>query len=381
MLDPKLTTILAKEATRQSNTIELIASENFTSPEVMELCGSILTNKYAEGLPGKRYYNGCEHVDDIENLAIEYATKLFNCNFANVQPHSGANANLAVFKAFLKPGDAILGMDLASGGHLSHGAKVNVSGSWFTPVSYGVDSNGIIDYAEVARLAFEHNPKMIIAGASAYSRVIDWQVFKEIAISVGAILLADISHYSGLIAGGDYASPFPYADVVTSTTHKTLRGPRGGIILWNNDSYTKKINSAIFPGTQGGPLMHIIAAKAQCFHEALQPEFKIYTKRIKINAQAMARTFLDAGVAIVSGGTNCHMLTINLNNEKYSGREFADLLETHGITVNKNGVPNDTRGFIETSGIRIGVAAETTRGHDERWFKELAKRIINLLRE
>lgn len=380
MIDTRLTTILAEEATRQSNTIELIASENFTSPEVMELCGSILTNKYAEGLPGKRYYNGCEHVDDVENLAIEYVTKLFNCNFANVQPHSGANANLAVFKAFLKPGDTILGMDLASGGHLSHGAKVNVSGSWFTPVSYGVDSNGIIDYAEVARLAFEHKPKMIIAGASAYSRVIDWHMFKEIANSVGAILLADVSHYSGLIAGGEYASPFPHADVVTSTTHKTLRGPRGGIILWNNDSYSKKINSAIFPGTQGGPLMHIIAAKAQCFYEALQPEFKIYTKRIKINAQAMARTFLDAGVDIVSGGTDCHMLTINLNNEQYSGREFADLLETHGITVNKNGVPNDTRGFVETSGIRIGVAAETTRGHDERWFKELATRMIELLR-
>lgn len=380
MIDTRLTTILAEEATRQSNTIELIASENFTSPEVMELCGSILTNKYAEGLPGKRYYNGCEHVDDVENLAIEYATKLFNCNFANVQPHSGANANLAVFKAFLKPGDTILGMDLASGGHLSHGAKVNVSGSWFTPISYGVDSNGIIDYAEVARLAFEHKPKMIIAGASAYSRVIDWHIFKEIANSVGAILLADISHYSGLISGGEYASPFPHADVVTSTTHKTLRGPRGGIILWNNDSYSKKINSAIFPGTQGGPLMHIIAAKAQCFYEALQPEFKIYTKSIKINAHAMARTFLDAGVDIVSGGTDCHMLTINLNNEQYSGREFADLLETHGITVNKNGVPNDTRGFVETSGIRIGVAAETTRGHDERWFKELATRMIELLR-
>lgn len=380
MLDPKLTTILAKEATRQSNTIELIASENFTSSEVMELCGSILTNKYAEGLPGKRYYNGCEHVDDVENLAIEYATKLFNCNFANVQPHSGANANLAVFKAFLKPGDTILGMDLASGGHLSHGAKVNISGSWFTPISYGVDSNGIIDYAEVSRLAFEHKPKMIIAGASAYSRTIDWQLFKEIANSVGAILLADISHYSGLIAGEEYPNPFPYADVATSTTHKTLRGPRGGIILWNNETYTKKINSAIFPGTQGGPLMHIIAAKAQCFYEALQPEFKIYVKRIKINAQAMARTFLDAGVAVVSNGTDCHMLTINLNKEQYSGREFADLLETHGITVNKNGVPNDTRGFIETSGIRIGVAAETTRGHDEQWFCNLAQRIIEILR-
>jgi glycine hydroxymethyltransferase len=380
MIDSAILNILLKEQIRQNTTIELIASENFTSTAVMDLCGSIFTNKYAEGIPGKRYYNGCEHVDEVENLAIEYATQLFNCKFANVQPHSGANANLAVFKAFLKPGDCILGMDLASGGHLSHGAKVNVSGSWFNPVSYGVDSNGIIDYAEVARLALEHKPKMIIAGASAYSRVIDWQVFKEIANSVGAILLADISHYSGLIAGEEYPNPFPHADVATSTTHKTLRGPRGGIILWNNESYSKKINSAIFPGTQGGPLMHIIAAKAQCFHEALQPEFKIYAKRIKINAQAMARTFLDAGVDIVSGGTDCHMLTVNLNNEKYSGREFADLLETHGITVNKNGVPNDTRGFIETSGIRIGVAAETTRGHDERWFKDLATKIIDILK-
>jgi len=380
MISTEILNILLKEQIRQNTTIELIASENFTSKAVMDLCGSILTNKYAEGTPGKRYYNGCEHVDEVENLAIEYATKLFNCTFANVQPHSGANANLAVFKAFLKPGDCILGMDLASGGHLSHGAKVNVSGSWFTPISYGVDSKGIIDYAEVARLAFEHKPKMIIAGASAYSRVIDWQAFKEIANSVGAILLADISHYSGLIAAGEYPNPFPYADVVTSTTHKTLRGPRGGIILWNNESYTKKINSAIFPGTQGGPLMHIIAAKAQCFHEALQPEFKDYAKRIKINAHTMVTTFLDAGVDIVSDGTDCHMMTVNLNKEKFSGREFADLLETHGITVNKNGVPNDTRGFIETSGIRIGVAAETTRGHDAAWFKELTETIIKLLR-
>ena len=381
MINTEILNILLKEQIRQNTTIELIASENFTSKAVMDLCGSILTNKYAEGTPGKRYYNGCDHVDEVENLAIEYVTKLFNCTFANVQPHSGANANLAVFKAFLKPGDCILGMDLASGGHLSHGAKVNVSGSWFTPISYGVDSTGIIDYAEVARLAFEHKPKMIIAGASAYSRVIDWQVFKEIANSVGAILLADISHYSGLIAGEEYPNPFPYADVATSTTHKTLRGPRGGIILWNNESYTKKINSAIFPGTQGGPLMHIIAAKAQCFYEALQPEFKDYAKRIKINAQAMVTTFLDAGVDIVSDGTDCHMMTVNLNKEKFSGREFADLLETHGITVNKNGVPNDTRGFIETSGIRIGVAAETTRGHDAVWFKELTETIIKLLRD
>lgn len=380
MIDSRILEILEKEDTRQKTTIELIASENFTSNEVMQLCGSILTNKYAEGLPGKRYYNGCEHVDEVENLAIEYATKLFNCNFANVQPHSGANANLAVFKAFLAPNDIIVGMDLASGGHLSHGAKVNASGKWFESYSYGVDDNGLIDYDSVAELVLRVKPKMLIAGASAYSRTIDWKRFREIADTVDAILLADISHYSGLIAADEYPNPFPYAHVATTTTHKTLRGPRGGMILWNDESFSKKINSAVFPGTQGGPLMHIIAAKAQCFYEALQPEFKLYAKRIKINANAMARTFIDAGVDIVSGATHCHMMTIDLSKEKYSGREFADLLEKNGITVNKNGVPNDTRGFIETSGIRIGVAAETTRGHDERWFKDLAIRIITLLR-
>ena len=381
MIDPRINKMLFSEGIRQHKTIELIASENFASPEVMKLCGSILTNKYAEGLPGKRYYNGCEHVDDIENLAIEYATKLFNCEYANVQPHSGANANLAVFKAFLKPGDVIVGMDLASGGHLSHGAKVNVSGSWFTPFSYGVDNNGLIDYKAVAQLVWNTKPVMLIAGASAYSQVIDWAKFREIADSVGAILLADVSHYSGLIAGGEYPNPFPYADVVTTTTHKTLRGPRGGMILWNDTEFSKKINGAVFPGTQGGPLMHIIAAKAQCFYEALQPEFQLYAKRIKINAHAMAQTFLDAGVDIVSNGTQCHMMTINLTKEKYSGREFADLLEANGITANKNGVPGDTRGFVETSGVRIGVAAETTRRHDERWFKELAERMIKILRD
>lgn len=381
MIDPRLTKVIADEANRQASTIELIASENFTSPEVMGLCGSILTNKYAEGLPGKRYYNGCEHVDEVENIAIEYATQLFGCKFANVQPHSGANANLAVFKAFLTPSDIIVGMDLASGGHLSHGAKVNASGKWFEAYSYGVDDNGLIDYASVDELVQRVKPKMLIAGASAYSQTIDWGRFRKIADSVDAILLADISHYSGLIAGGEYPNPFPHAHVATTTTHKTLRGPRGGMILWNDESFSKKINGAVFPGTQGGPLMHIIAAKAQCFYEALQPEFRLYAQRIKINARAMARTFLDAGVDVVSGDTHCHMMTINLNKEKYSGREFADLLEKNGITVNKNGVPNDTRGFIETSGIRIGVAAETTRGHDERWFKDLANTIIKLLRD
>ena len=380
MIDPRIKLIVADEGVRQENTIELIASENFTSDAVMELCGSILTNKYAEGLPGKRYYNGCEEVDKVEELAIEYATKLFDCNYANVQPHSGANANLAVFKAFLKPHDLVVGMDLASGGHLSHGAKVNVSGKWFDTESYGVDDCGFIDYKAVAKLVLFNRPKMLIAGASAYSQIIDWERMREIADSVGAILLADISHYSGLIAGGEYPSPFPHAHVATTTTHKTLRGPRGGMILWNDEDISKKINSAVFPGTQGGPLMHIIAAKAQCFYEALQPEFKMYAKRIKINAHAMAQTFLDNDVDIVSSGTQCHMMTIDLKKEKYSGREFADLLEANGITANKNGVPGDTRGFVETSGVRIGVAAETTRGHDEAWFKALATRMVKLLK-
>ena len=379
-IDPQIELILINEGIRQATTVELIASENFTSPEVMKLCGSILTNKYAEGLPGKRYYNGCDQVDKIENLAIKYVTELFGCAYANVQPHSGANANLAVFKAFLTPGDLVMGMDLASGGHLSHGAKVNVSGSWFNTISYGVNNNGFIDYDDVRKLAITNKPRMIIAGASAYSQVIDWEQFRKIADEIGAILLADISHYSGLIAVGEYPSPFPHAHIVTSTTHKTLRGPRGGIILWDNEHYSKKINGAVFPGTQGGPLMHIIAAKAQCFYEALQPEFKLYAKRIKINAHAMAQTFFDAGVNVVSGGTQCHMMTIDLTNEKYSGREFADLLEKKGITVNKNGVPGDTRGFVETSGIRIGVAAETTRGNDEAWFKVLAAQMIEFLR-
>lgn len=380
MIDTKISKILYKEQHRQATTIELIASENFTSQAVMDLCGSEFTNKYAEGTPGHRYYNGCEHVDEVENLAIEYATQLFNCKFANVQPHSGANANLAVFKAFLKPGDTVLGMDLASGGHLSHGAKVNVSGAWFVPVSYGVTLDGVIDYDLVAELAAEHKPKMIVAGASAYSQIIDWAKFREIADSVDAVLLADFSHYSGLIAGGEYPSPFPYADVATSTTHKTLRGPRGGIILWNNADYTKKINGAIFPGTQGGPLMHIIAAKAQCFYEALQPNFKVYAKQVKANAQAMAQTFLDAGVDVVSNGTECHMFTVDLRKERLSGREYADLLEKNGITVNKNSVPGETRSFVETSGVRIGTAAETTREHYEQWFRDLAVRMIELLK-
>lgn len=380
-MENKIYEILERERLRQKSTIELIASENFTSQAIMDLCGSEFTNKYAEGLPGKRYYNGCEHVDEVENLAIEYVTKLYGCNFANVQPHSGANANLAVFKAFLKPGDTILGMDLASGGHLSHGAAVNVSGSWFNPVSYGVTRDGLLDYNQVEKLAQEHQPKLIIAGASAYSRIINWQKFRQIADSVGAYLLVDMSHYSGLIAGGAYPNPLSFADVVTSTTHKTLRGPRGGIILWNNSAYSKKFNMAIFPGTQGGPLMHVIAAKAQCFYEASQPEFAEYAQNVLVNAKAMAGEFMSEGVDVVSGGTDSHMFTIDLRAEALSGRQYADKLEEAGITLNKNGVPGDTRGFVETSGVRIGVAAETTRGHDAEWFRALAQRMVEILRD
>lgn len=379
MIDTKILNILSKEGIRQADTIELIASENFASDEVMQLSGSIFTNKYAEGYPGKRYYNGCDHADEIEQLAIDTLCSLFDAKFANVQPHSGANANLAVFKAFLKPGDLVLGMDLASGGHLSHGAKVNASGSWFDSLHYGVNADGYIDYDQVAKLALYNRPKMIIAGASAYPRQIDWARFREIADSVGALLLVDMAHYSGLIAGGVYDNPVPYADVVTSTTHKTLRGPRGGIILWNNEHYTKKINSAIFPGTQGGPLMHIIAAKAQCFIEASTDDFKDYARRVVHNAQTMCGVFNQRGVPVLTGGTDSHIILMDLSKSQYSGREFADLLELNGITVNKNGIPNDPRSFVETSGIRIGTAAETTRGHNDIFFIKLAHRIVDLL--
>ena len=378
-MDLRITKILEKEKIRQSDTIELIASENFASEAVMELAGSVFTNKYAEGYPGKRYYNGCEHMDEIETLAIEELKKLYNCEFANVQPHCGANANTAVYQAFLKPGDTILGMDLASGGHLSHGSKPNISGKIYDAHSYGVDENGYLNYEDIRTKALEVKPKMIVAGASAYPRVIDWQRFKEIADEVRALLLVDMAHYSGLIAGGVYPSPLPFADVVTSTTHKTLRGPRGGIILWNNSNFTKRINGAIFPGTQGGPLMHIIAAKAQCFIEANTDEFKEYTRNVIENAKAMCDVFVKNGVSVQTDGTDSHIILMDLSNSQHSGREFADILEDNGITVNKNGIPNDPRSFIETSGIRIGTAAETTRGRDKKWFKDLAQKICMFL--
>ncbi len=378
-MDGRIKNILLNEQTRQNNTIELIASENFASDAVMKLAGSIFTNKYAEGYPNKRYYNGCDNMDDIEKLAIDTLCKLFKSKFANVQPHCGANANTAVYQAFLKPGDNILGMDLASGGHLSHGSPPNISGKIYKSHTYGVNENGWLDYDDIMKKALEVQPKMIVAGASAYPRQIDWKKFREIADKVGAVLLVDMAHYSGLIAGGVYDNPVPYADVVTSTTHKTLRGPRGGIILWNNQEYTRKINSAIFPGTQGGPLMHIIAAKAQCFIEASEPEFKEYTKSVVNNAKAMSEVLLTRGFKVQTDGTDSHILLIDLSNSKHSGREAADLLEENGITVNKNGVPNDPRSFVETSGIRIGTSAETTRGRDEVWFRELSNKIADIL--
>jgi len=372
--------IYRKELKRQQTTIELIASENFASDAVMKLCGSEFTNKYAEGYPGKRYYNGCEHMDEIETLAIQKLKDLYDCEFANVQPHSGANANLAVFQAFLKPGDRILGMDLAAGGHLTHGAPVTLSGKVYDARNYGVDENGLIDYEEVKRIALEHRPQLIIAGASAYPRQIDWKKFREIANLTSSYLMVDMAHYSGLIAGGAYDNPVPHADVVTSTTHKTLRGPRGGIILWNNPDYTKRINSAIFPGTQGGPLMNIIAAKAQAFIEADTTEFFDYAEQVIKNAQAMCEVFNASNtIKVQTGGTDSHIILLDLSNSKHSGRAAADLLEENGITVNKNGIPNDPRSFVETSGIRIGTAAETTRGHDEKWFRKLAQRILDIL--
>lgn len=380
-MDSRIAEILNKEKKRQFKTIELIASENFASDAVMELAGSEFTNKYAEGYPGKRYYNGCAHMDEIEELAIEELKKLYSCNYANVQPHCGANANTAVFQAFLKPGDRILGMDLASGGHLSHGSKPNISGKVYDAYSYGVDVNGYLDYEAIRTKAVEVKPKMLIAGASAYSRIIDWKKFREIADEVGAILLVDMAHYSGLIAGGEYPNPVEYADVVTSTTHKTLRGPRGGIIIWNNSEYTKKINGAIFPGTQGGPLMHIIAAKAQCFIEANTPEFKEYCSLVKENANHMCDIFKENDIPILTDGTDSHLILIDLSSKKHSGRVIADRLEANGITVNKNGIPNDPRTFIETSGIRIGTAAETTRGHTRNWFREVARQISKVINE
>ena len=375
----QISDILNREQTRQDNTIELIASENYTSQAIMDLCGSIFTNKYAEGYPGKRYYNGCQNYDEVESLAIKTAIKLFNSNYANVQPHCGANANTAVYQAFLQPGDKILGMDLASGGHLSHGSPPNISGKIYEAHHYGVNNEGLLDYDEIEKQAKSILPQMIVAGASAYPRQIDWKRFRQIADEVGAKLLIDMAHYSGIIAGKAYTNPLPFADVVTSTTHKTLRGPRGGIILWNSPEYTRRINSAIFPGTQGGPLMNIIAAKAQCFLEASEMEFSVYAHDVVANARAFAEQLMVNGFECLTGGTDSHIILIDLTNKNISGREAADLLEENGITVNKNGIPNDPRGFTETSGIRVGTAAETTKGHDAEWFRNLADKIAEII--
>ena len=380
-MNPKISFILTNEIKRQSETVELIASENFASDAVMSLCGSVFTNKYAEGYPGKRYYNGCEQMDEIEQLAIDLVCDLYGCEYANVQPHSGVNANTAVYQALMKPGDTLMGMDLASGGHLSHGAPPTLSGKVYNAVTYGVDEDGLLNYEQIRGLAKISKPQVIVAGASAYPRQINWQAFRDIADGVGAYLVVDMAHYSGLVAGGVYESPFPFADVVTSTTHKTLRGPRGGMILWNNSDFTRKINSAIFPGTQGGPLMNIVAAKAQCYSEALLPSFEQYADQVVKNAQAMCTVFESRGFPVQTGGTDSHIILMDLSESKYSGRQAADLLEENGITVNKNGIPNDPRSFVETSGIRIGTAAETTRGLVEKDFTSIAYKICNLLGE
>jgi glycine hydroxymethyltransferase len=371
--------ILDKEQVRQDTTIELIASENYASQAVMDLCGSIFTNKYAEGYPRKRYYNGCDNMDEIEQLAIDKVCELYGCEYANVQPHSGVNANTAVYQAFMKPGDTLMGMDLASGGHLSHGAPPTLSGKFYNAVTYGVDDNGLLDYDKIEGIAKLNMPKLIVAGASAYPRQIDWSAFRQITDSVGAVLLVDMAHYSGLVAGNVYDSPFGYADVVTSTTHKTLRGPRGGMILWDDPKWCKRINNAIFPGTQGGPLMNIIAAKAQCYSEALLPSFEQYAHQVIKNAKVMCEVFEARGFPVQTGGTDSHIILMDLSKSKHSGRQAADLLEENGITVNKNGVPNDPRSFVETSGIRIGTAAETTKGHKEDFFINLAGKICTIL--
>lgn len=377
--DPELNGFIHEELERQRNKIELIASENFVSPAVMEAMGTILTNKYAEGYPGHRYYGGCEYVDKVETLAIERAKKLFGANYANVQPHCGASTNLAVYFAFLKPGDTIMGMNLSQGGHLSHGSPVNISGKYFNVVPYGVNpETETIDYAELERLAQEHHPKMIVAGASAYPRVIDFKRMAEIAHGVGALLLVDMAHIAGLVAAGLHQNPVPYADVVTTTTHKTLRGPRGGLILCNNEEYAKAINKAIFPGIQGGPLMHIVAAKAVAFGEALQPEFKTYQENIVKNAKAFAEALIKEGFRLVSGGTDNHLVLVDVRGQGLTGKDAEHLLDEIGITCNKNTIPFDPASPFVTSGIRLGTPAVTTRGFNEDDMREVAA-IIGLV--
>lgn len=379
--DPELWGAMQSESQRQEEHIELIASENYTSPRVMEAQGSVLTNKYAEGYPQKRYYGGCEYVDVAEQLAIDRAKELFGASYANVQPHSGSQANAAVFMALCKAGDTILGMSLAHGGHLTHGAAVSFSGRIYNAFQYGLDENGDLDYAEVERLALEHKPKMIIAGFSAYSRVVDWAKFREIADKVGAFLFVDMAHIAGLVAAGVYPSPLPYADVVTTTTHKTLGGPRGGLILSAraDEELQKKLNFAVFPESQGGPLMHVIAAKAVCFKEAMEPEWKEYQAQVVKNAQAMAEVFLSRGFDVVSGGTDDHLFLLSLIGKEYSGKDADAALGRANITVNKNSVPNDPRSPFVTSGLRIGTPAVTRRGFKEAEVKDLTNWICDVL--
>lgn len=379
-VDPEIASCIIKEEERQNSHIELIASENWVSKAVMAAMGSPLTNKYAEGYPGKRYYGGCQCVDEVEQLAIDRAKELFGCTYANVQPHSGAQANLAVFFAMLEPGDKVMGMNLDHGGHLTHGSPVNISGKYFNVVSYGVNDEGVIDYDKVREIAVKEKPKMIIAGASAYARIIDFKKFREIADEVGAYLMVDMAHIAGLVAAGLHPSPIPYADVTTTTTHKTLRGPRGGLILCNQEAADKfNFNKAVFPGIQGGPLEHVIAGKAVCFKEALEPEFAEYQKQIIKNAQALSKGLMDRGVKIVSGGTDNHLMLIDLRGEDVTGKELEKRLDAAHITCNKNTVPNDPRSPFVTSGVRLGTPAVTTRGLKEDDMDMIAECIALVL--
>ncbi|MFO7857095.1 MAG: serine hydroxymethyltransferase [Paracoccaceae bacterium] len=378
--DPEIAAAMDRELERQRDEIELIASENIVSRAVMEAQGGVMTNKYAEGYPGRRYYGGCQYVDEAERLAIDRACRIFNCGFANVQPHSGSQANQAVFLALIRPGDTILGMDLSAGGHLTHGAKPNLSGKWFDAAHYGVRrQDGLIDYDEVARVAEERQPKLIIAGGSAVPRTIDFAKFREIADSVGAYLLADVAHYAGLIAGGVYPSPFPHAHVVTTTTHKTLRAARGGMILTNDESIAKKVNSAIFPGLQGGPLMHVIAGKAVGFGEALRPEFRAYAEAVVANARALGEVLMQGGLDLVTGGTDTHLVLVDLRPKGVTGKDAEESLGRAHITCNKNGIPFDPEKPTITSGIRLGTPAATTRGFDAEAFREVGRLIVECL--
>lgn len=380
--DPEIAQAIENETSRQNSHIELIASENFVSKAVMAAMGSPLTNKYAEGYPAKRYYGGCEYVDVVETIAIERAKELFGCDYANVQPHSGAQANMAVFFAIVKPGDTVMGMNLNHGGHLTHGSPVNMSGSYFNIVPYGVNDDGFIDYDELRRIALEAKPKLIVAGASAYARTIDFKKFREVADEVGAVLMVDMAHIAGLVAAGLHPSPIPYADVVTTTTHKTLRGPRGGMILANEEAAKKyNFNKAIFPGIQGGPLMHVIAAKAVSFKEALSPEFKIYQQQIVKNAKALASDLIERDFKIVSGGTDNHLMLVDLQNWNVTGKEAEKLLDAANITCNKNTIPNDPQSPFVTSGIRLGTPAVTTRGMKEADMEIIAEAITLVIKD